>query len=88
MKRFRQVSTAFASGWMAVRGIRRRRGYHRGFVLSDHADWRGLLETVEQSRASRLLVTHGSSDTLARYLREVKGMKADALTTQFGEEDG
>ena len=46
MKRFRAVSTAFASGWMAVRGIRRRRGYHRGFVLSDHADWKSLLDTV------------------------------------------
>lgn len=88
MKRFRSVSTAFASGWMAVRGIRRRRGYHRGFVLSDHADWQGLLSTVEESRASRLLVTHGSSDILARYLREVKGMKADALTTHFGEGEG
>jgi putative mRNA 3-end processing factor len=85
MKRFRSVSTAFASGWMAVRGIRRRRGYQRGFVLSDHADWQGLLDTVEESRAARLLVTHGSSDTLARYLREVKGMKADSLTTHFGE---
>ena len=88
MKRFRSVSTAFASGWMAVRGIRRRRGYHRGFVLSDHADWQGLLSTIEESRASRLLVTHGSSDILARYLREVKGMKADALTTHFGEGEG
>lgn len=88
MKRFRSVSTAFASGWMAVRGIRRRRGYHRGFVLSDHADWQGLLDTVADSRATRLLVTHGSSDTLARYLRDVKGMKADALTTHFGEGEG
>lgn len=85
MKRFRAVSTAFASGWMAVRGIRRRRGYHRGFVLSDHADWKSLLDTVEESRATRVLVTHGTSDTLARYLRDVKGAKAEALTTHFGE---
>ena len=85
MKRFRSVSTAFASGWMAVRGIRRRRGYQRGFVLSDHADWTGLLGTIEKSGASRVLVTHGNSDALARFLREVKGVRAETLTTEFGE---
>lgn len=87
MKRFRSVSTAFASGWMAVRGIRRRRGYHRGFVLSDHADWTGLLQTVQESGATRVLVTHGNSHTLARFLREVKGLRAEALTTELGEEE-
>jgi putative mRNA 3-end processing factor len=87
MKRFHSVSTAFASGWMALRGIRRRRGYHRGFVLSDHADWNGLLHTVQETGASRVLVTHGSSETLARYLREVKGLRAESLATAFGEEE-
>jgi putative mRNA 3-end processing factor len=85
MKRFRAVSTAFASGWMAVRGIRRRRGYQRGFVLSDHADWSSLLRTVEESGASRVLVTHGATDALARFLREVKGVRAESLATEFGE---
>lgn len=85
MKRFPAVSTAFASGWTAVRGLRRRRGYQRGFVLSDHADWAGLIRTIEESRASRVLVTHGSSEILARYLRESKGLRAEPLTTQFGE---
>ena len=85
MKRFRSVSTAFASGWMAVRGIRRRRGYQRGFVFSDHADWSSLLRTVEESGASRVLVTHGNTDTLARFLREAKGVRAESLVTEFGE---
>jgi putative mRNA 3-end processing factor len=85
MKRFPAVSTAFASGWMAVRGFRRRRGYQRGFVLSDHADWAGLMRTVDESRASRVLVTHGSSESLARFLREVKGLRAEPLATEFGE---
>ena len=85
MKRFSSVSTAFASGWMAVRGIRRRRGYERGFVISDHADWKGLLQTVDDSKASRVLVTHGNSDTLARYLRDVKGLQAEPLTTHYGD---
>jgi putative mRNA 3-end processing factor len=93
MKRFPSVSTAFASGWMAVRGIRRRRGYERGFVLSDHADWKGLVRTVEECEASRILVTHGSTETLSHYLREVKGLDSQplghALAEHFGgEKDG
>ncbi len=87
MKRFSAVSTAFASGWMAVRGYRRRRGYQRGFVLSDHADWAGLLRTVEESQASRVLVTHGSSEILARFLRETRDLHAEPLATEFGEEE-
>jgi putative mRNA 3-end processing factor len=55
---------------MQVRGNRRRRGYGRGFVVSDHADWNGLLRSVRDSGASRIYVTHGDGDALVRYLRE------------------
>ena len=85
MKKFKAVSTGFCSGWMAVRGIRRRRGYERGFIVSDHADWSGLIKTVEETGASRVLVTHGGTETLARYLSEVKGVRAEALKTAFGD---
>jgi putative mRNA 3-end processing factor len=71
MKRFAKASTGFASGWMRIRGNRRRRGYDRGFVVSDHADWPGLLRSVEDSQASRIYVTHGDGDTLIRHLREL-----------------
>jgi putative mRNA 3-end processing factor len=88
MKRFDHPQTAFASGWMAVRGARRRRGYERGFVLSDHADWPGLIETVRQSGAETVYVTHGQSDVLARYLRETHQLNAQPLETLFeGEVD-
>jgi putative mRNA 3-end processing factor len=88
MKRFSQPQTAFASGWMAVRGARRRRGYERGFVLSDHADWRGLVNTVLQTGARTIYVTHGQSEVLSRYLREVHGLNAMPLNTLFeGEGD-
>lgn len=70
MRRFPNASTAFASGWMQVRGSRRRRGYERGFVVSDHADWDGLLRSVRDSGARRIYVTHGDGDVLVRYLRE------------------
>ena len=83
MKRFKAPQTGFASGWMAVRGARRRRGYERGFVLSDHADWPGLLQTVRDSKAQQVYVTHGQSDVLARYLREVEGIASEPLSTMF-----
>lgn len=88
MKRFTQPQTAFASGWMSVRGARRRRGYERGFVLSDHADWIGLVDTALQTRAKTIYVTHGQTDVLSRYLREVHDLNAMPLKTLFeGESD-
>ena len=60
-------------------GARRRRGYERGFVMSDHADWPGLIQSVKQSGARQVYVTHGNSDGLARYLREVEGISAEPL---------
>ena len=88
MKRFRSPQTAFLSGWMAVRGARRRRGHERGFVLSDHADWPGLLRSVKESGARQVYVTHGNSDGLARYLREVEGISAEPLAGEFLRERG
>lgn len=88
MKRFKSPQTAFASGWMAVRGARRRRGYERGFVLSDHADWSGLINTIDATGAKQIYVTHGQNDVLSRYLQEVRGINAQPLDTLFeGEGD-
>lgn len=82
MKRFRGATTGFVSGWMRLRGNRRRRGYDRGFVLSDHADWPGLLDTCFGTGARRIIATHGHSDVLVRHLRE-HGLRAEALGTEF-----
>ena len=86
MRRFRRASTGFCSGWMRVRGTRRRRGYDRGFVLSDHADWPGLLRTVRDTGARRVLATHGRSTELVRYLGE-QGLDAAPLATPYGGGD-
>jgi putative mRNA 3-end processing factor len=86
MRRFQPCATGFCSGWMRVRGQRRRRGYDRGFVLSDHADWPALLNTVHDSGAGRVLLTHGHADTLVRFLRE-RGCDAAALQTAYGAEE-
>jgi putative mRNA 3-end processing factor len=78
MKRFPRASVAMVSGWMRVRGRRRWKGVDRGFVLSDHADWPGLLATVAATGARRVLTMHGYADVLARHLRE-QGLDAEAL---------
>jgi putative mRNA 3-end processing factor len=86
LKRFGDYSDALASGWMQVRGNRRRRGLDRGFVLSDHADWPGLLSAIEATGAGRIFVTHGVVGALTRYLSE-KGLDARVMETAYGEED-
>ena len=86
MRRFGSLQTGFCSGWMRVRGDRRRRGYDRGFVLSDHADWPSLLQTFKDTGARRILLTHGHSDTLSRYLQEL-GIDAAAVPTEYGAEE-
>lgn len=86
LSRLKTPQTAFVSGWMAVRGARRRRGTGRGFVLSDHADWPGLLRSVRDSGARQVYVTHGQSNVLARYLREVEGITAEPLEGAFEAE--
>lgn len=82
LRRFGTASTAFASGWMRVRGARRRRSVDRGFVISDHVDWPALLGAVDATGASRVLVTHGYRDPVVRFLRE-KGLQADVLTSRW-----
>jgi putative mRNA 3-end processing factor len=70
LKRFGKHSTGFASGWMMVRGARRRKAVDRGFVMSDHADWDGLITAIERAEAETVFVTHGFIDPLVRYLNE------------------
>ncbi|MFP4470224.1 MAG: ligase-associated DNA damage response exonuclease [Bacteroidales bacterium] len=82
MKKFLPYATAMASGWMALRGMRRRRSVDRGFVLSDHADWEGLNRAVEATGAENVIATHGYADIFVRWLRE-KGLNAMTEQTRF-----
>jgi putative mRNA 3-end processing factor len=83
-RRFGAASTALTSGWMRIRGTRRRRSLDRGFVLSDHADWPGLLAAIEESHAETVWVTHGYRAPLVRWLEE-HGRNALAVETRLGE---
>ena len=86
MKRFKEPQTAFASGWMAVRGTRRRKGYEKGFVLSDHADWNELNQTIHETTASTVYLTHGRTDVLQRHLEE-QGLKVKLFQTEYEAEE-
>ena len=86
LRRFGDFSTAMASGWMQVRGHRRRRAVDRGFILSDHADWPGLLQAVRETGAETVWVTHGYIDPLVRWLRE-QGLAAEGLATHFENDE-
>ncbi|WP_332815851.1 ligase-associated DNA damage response exonuclease [Ramlibacter sp.] len=85
MRRFGDAGTAFASGWMRLRGARRRGGYDRGFVLSDHADWPGLLGAIAATGARRVIVTHGSAAAMVRHLCE-QGLEASSFATEYGDD--
>jgi putative mRNA 3-end processing factor len=82
LKRFGDYSDAFASGWMAVRGNRRRLAVDQGFALSDHADWAGLNRAIDATGAARVIVTHGHALPLVQWLRE-RGLEALAMETRF-----
>ncbi|MBI5271210.1 MAG: ligase-associated DNA damage response exonuclease [Burkholderiales bacterium] len=84
-RRFGDASDAFASGWMQLRGARRRRAVDRGFVLSDHADWPGLQQAIRATGATRVIVTHGYEAVMVRWLAE-QGLQAEAFRTEYGDE--
>jgi putative mRNA 3-end processing factor len=83
-RRFGPASTALASGWMRIRGTRRRRSLDRGFVLSDHADWPALLRVIEETHAEQILVTGGFRGPLTRWLQE-RSREAQSIETPFEE---
>ena len=70
LKKFKEIQTGFASGWMSIRALRKRSGYDKGFAFSDHADWEGILKTLKETEAKNVFFHHGDSEALIRYLNE------------------
>ncbi|MBS0126576.1 ligase-associated DNA damage response exonuclease [Thetidibacter halocola] len=85
-RRFAGASTGFASGWMRLRGVRRRRAADRGFVISDHADWDGLHQAIRQTEAEKVFVTHGYTDIFSRWLN-ANDCSAQVVPTEFGTDE-
>ncbi|MBC7658975.1 MAG: ligase-associated DNA damage response exonuclease [Chitinophagaceae bacterium] len=85
-RKFGPFESGFASGWMRIRGNRRRKAYDQGFVISDHADWPALIQTVRETGAKKIYVTHGYTDELSRFLNE-QGHSAEPLETLFAREE-
>lgn len=89
LKRFKPFQIGITSGWMAIRGTRRRRNPDKAFVLSDHADWTGLNQAIEATGAEHIYVTHGYRHALANWQKEL-GKNGVVLETAFsgeGEQD-
>ena len=82
VKKLGKLSTGYASGWMAFRGARRRRAVDRAFILSDHADWQGLLSAIKATGCENIITTHGYTEIFAQYLRE-QGWNAWTEKTQY-----
>jgi putative mRNA 3-end processing factor len=85
-RKFGPASTAVASGWMALRGIRRRRGTDRGFVVSDHADWPGLNAAIKETGAHKVFVTHGYTAAFRHWLSD-QGYEAGIVATDYAGEE-
>lgn len=82
LNKFQPYSLGIASGWMALRGMRRRQAADRGFVISDHADWTGLNTVIRETAAERIIATHGYTDIFAEWLKE-RGLDASTERTEY-----
>ena len=79
LKKFKRVQTAFASGWMSIRALKKRSLFDKGFTISDHADWNGLIKTIKESEAKRVFLNHGDGEFLAKFLRDKEDLNIKQL---------
>lgn len=86
-RRFPDPVTSFASGWMRIKGRVRQSGVELPLVISDHADWPELIDTVLETGAEDVWVTHGRDDALVYELGR-RGLKARALALVGFEDEG
>ncbi|WP_439541617.1 ligase-associated DNA damage response exonuclease [Hyphomicrobium sp.] len=86
-RRFPDPVTAFASGWMRIKGRVRQSGVELPLVISDHADWPELIDTIIETGAEDIWVTHGRDDALVYELTR-RGLKARALALVGFDDEG
>jgi len=85
-RRFADPLPAFASGWMAVRARARQRQVELPLVISDHADWNELTQTIAEIAPSEVWITHGGEEALLRW-SALNGIQARALSLVGYDED-
>ena len=85
-RRFPNAATGIASGWMALRGVRRRRSADRGFIISDHADWQGLNDAIRATGATKIFATHGYTSIFQKWLL-AQGYDAHVVSTAYDGDD-
>ena len=74
-----EVLTCMASGWMQIRARAKQRRAELPLIISDHADWNELLETLQEINAPQVWVTHGREEALVHQAKAF-GYKAQALS--------
>tara|TARA_Y100000034_G_scaffold134586_1_gene203414 strand:+ start:901 stop:1890 length:990 start_codon:yes stop_codon:yes gene_type:complete len=84
-RRFPDPVVCFASGWMHIKQRAKQSGVELPLVISDHADWNELTETIHATGAQTIWVTHGREEALVHYCRS-QGLNAEPLYLQ-GRED-
>ncbi len=85
-RRFADPVEAFASGWMGIRARARQRGVELPLIISDHADWDELTQTIAEIRPGEVWITHGREEALARWCA-LNGLAARALALVGYEEE-
>jgi len=86
-RRFADPVDCFASGWMQVKQRAKSRGVELPLILSDHADWDELTDTIEEIGPGETWITHGRDDALARWA-EIKGVRARPLRLVGYDDEG
>jgi putative mRNA 3-end processing factor len=86
-RRFPDPVSCFASGWMRIRQRAKQRGVELPLIISDHADWDELTDTILETGAGEVWVTHGREEALVRWC-ELSGIAARALHLVGFEDEG
>ena len=86
-RRFPDPVSSFASGWMRIRQRARQRGVELPLIISDHSDWDELIETIQETQAQEVWVTHGREEALVRWC-EMNDINGKALHLVGYEDEG
>ena len=66
---------------MLIRALKNRSGYDKGFAISDHSDWNGLIKTIKNSQAKKVFLDHGDGESLAKYLSIEENIEIESFKT-------